>query len=183
MVNYANGKIYKIVNNIDDKFYIGSTCQPLYRRKGNHKKESKKHPNRKVYQHLNKIGWENVKIILIEKWPCDSKEELERRERYFIEKYKTSLNCVVPTQNRQEFYIKNKDRINNERKAKYHKNPERIKRQSNEYYHKNKASINSEKRKVKVDCECGSNVRKSDIARHRKSKKHLNFIKCKYPLE
>jgi len=51
MVNYANG---------------GSTCNPLHKRKCQHKKDSKKGTERPVYRHLNAIGWDNVEIILVE---------------------------------------------------------------------------------------------------------------------
>jgi hypothetical protein len=39
---YHNGKIYKLVNDVDDKVYIGSTCQPLYKRLYEHKNDCKK---------------------------------------------------------------------------------------------------------------------------------------------
>ena len=63
MVNYANGKIYKLINNIDDKIYVGSTCETLIQRKNEHKKKAKQ-KNFKVYNHLNQVGWGNVDIYL-----------------------------------------------------------------------------------------------------------------------
>ena len=36
---YHNAKIYKIVNNVDDMVYIGSTCLSLSKRKHLHKTE------------------------------------------------------------------------------------------------------------------------------------------------
>ena len=33
MVNYANGQVYRLVNNVDEKYYIGSTCNSLHKRK------------------------------------------------------------------------------------------------------------------------------------------------------
>ena len=57
MPNYQNGKIYKLVNDLDDQIYIGSTTQSLAVRKGGHKRDSRRHPNRKVYSYLNSIGW------------------------------------------------------------------------------------------------------------------------------
>ncbi len=92
MVNYGNGKIYKLVNNVDDKVYVGSTVNPLWKRKGQHKASSKEDPNRYVYQHLNIIGWENVEIVLIENFPCNSKDELHQRERHWIDELKPELN-------------------------------------------------------------------------------------------
>ena len=100
MARYQNGMIYKLVNDVDDQFYVGSTCMPLAKRKSNHKVDAKKHPNQRLYKHLNEIGWDCVKIILIEKWPCEDKYELEKRERYHIEELKPSLNKNIPTRPR-----------------------------------------------------------------------------------
>ena len=53
MVNYQNGQIYKLVNNVDDKIYIGSSCNKLNSRKSQHK--SKAHNSKiRLYNHLNK---------------------------------------------------------------------------------------------------------------------------------
>ena len=108
-INYANGKIYKLVNNIDDKIYIGSTVNPLYKRKGQHKSTSILKPNIKLYQYLNEIGWDNVDIILIENFPCESKEVLHQRERYWIDILKPQLNTNIPTRTLKEYYEDNKE--------------------------------------------------------------------------
>ena len=39
-MDYGNGKIYKIVNTIDNDIYIGSTCQPLSKRMAWHRSHS-----------------------------------------------------------------------------------------------------------------------------------------------
>ena len=100
VLNYVNSLIYKMVNALDDKIYVGSTCGTLRLRKSTHKSASKIKPNRKVYEHFNRIGWENVRIILIETFPCDNRDELLRREQYFIDllqpelnKYSSYVNC------------------------------------------------------------------------------------------
>ena len=61
-------------------------------------------------------------------------------------------------------------------KAKYSaENPEKMKESNAKYRAKNKEKI-SEKRKEKVDCICGSNVKKSNIRKHEKTKKHIAYI-------
>ncbi len=103
MSRYANGKIYKLVNNADNEIYIGSTCVPLHKRFYKHKTDGTKFPERKVYKHLTGIGWDEVKIILIESFPCENKMELEKRERYYIDKLSPSLNTTLrPTITEQE---------------------------------------------------------------------------------
>jgi hypothetical protein len=64
----------------------------------------------------NEIGWENVSIVLIEAYPCDNKMEMERRERYWIELLKPSLNTVIPTRTREEYNHANRDKIRASRK-------------------------------------------------------------------
>ena len=96
MNRYENGKIYKLVNDVDDSFYIGSTCLQLPKRLYYHKNDSNKAPNRRVYKHFLNIGWENIRIILIELFPCANKMELEKRERYYIDTLKPDLNKNKP---------------------------------------------------------------------------------------
>ena len=100
---YSNGKIYKSVNNVDDEIYIGSTCLPFPKRLYWHKSAAKRNSKRKVYSHLNTIGWENVRIILIETFPCESKAELEKRERHWYDELSPSLNSNVPSRSKEEY--------------------------------------------------------------------------------
>lgn len=97
MPDYANGQIYRLVSNVDEKEYVGSTCSPLPKRFYSHKTAARRHLNQRVYAHFNTVGWENVQIILIENYPCDTKRELERRERRHIEERASALNKNIPT--------------------------------------------------------------------------------------
>ena len=40
--DYTNGRIYKILNYIDDACYVGSTCQPLSKRMASHRADANK---------------------------------------------------------------------------------------------------------------------------------------------
>jgi len=123
MVNYENSKIYKLVNNVDDKIYVGSTCGTLRLRKSKHKWElnNNKYPNRKVYNHLNQVGWGNVEIILIENFECKCKDELHKRERYWIDELKPELNKTRPTITNEECNIYNEKKFNCDCGGKYRK--------------------------------------------------------------
>ena len=92
MPNFQYSKVYKLVNSVDEQIYIGSTCQTLTKRKYQHKKDSAKHPNQKVYAHPNRIGWENVRIILIEEVQAFNKDQLRAREQHYIDLLRPSLN-------------------------------------------------------------------------------------------
>jgi group I intron endonuclease len=126
MVNYANSKIYRIVNDVDDFEYVGSTTQPLSKRLVGHKQDAKKHPESRVYKHLNNIGWENVNIILIEEYSCENREQLERRERYFIEERTFILNFIIPTRTNKEWREDNAEIITEKKKIYYKDNAEII---------------------------------------------------------
>ena len=92
MPDYSDSKIYKLVNSVDDNIYVGSTCGTLRLRKSRHKADSKYHPNRHIYMHLNIIGWDNVRIILIESVFAETKDQLLLREQHWIDKLKPELN-------------------------------------------------------------------------------------------
>jgi len=134
MVNYANGKIYRLVNNVDEKYYIGSTCNPLHKRKNGHKRDAVKSPEQPVYKHLNIIGWDNVEIILIESYPCNSKAELEARERYWIELMKPVLNKVIPTRTPKERYQATPEKFIQRVKERYVAKSNEILQQKKKYY-------------------------------------------------
>jgi len=58
----------------------------------------------------------------------------------------------------------------------YHRaNKQKIKEYKKEYYQKNKQKL-SEQEKQKIECECGSIVCRSDIAQHKRTKKHTEYL-------
>ena len=138
MVNYGNGKVYRLVNNVDETFYIGSTCNPLHKRKNGHKRDAIKSPEQPVYKHLNTIGWDNVEIILIESFPCNSKAELEARERYWIELLKPALNKAIPTRTPKERYQATPEKFIQRVKKRYVAKSNEILQQQKKYYEENK---------------------------------------------
>jgi hypothetical protein len=93
MPDYSNGKIYFLLCN-DDYYYIGSTKNTLRYRLTDHKQASKKYPERRVYKHINTIGWENVKIQLIEDYSCNTYQELLKKENEYIASMRGDTNCL-----------------------------------------------------------------------------------------
>lgn len=88
MPNYQNGKIYKITSSQTDLIYIGSTVEKLNLRFAHHKHQFKKNINGTKSKEI--LKYDDAKIELIESYPCNSKEDLFKREREYIK----SLNCV-----------------------------------------------------------------------------------------
>ena len=132
MPDYQNSKIYKLVGN--DKVYIGSTTQPLCKRKTNHL--TSYNCKRNECSSTEILSDPNHYIELIEYFPCNNKEELQKRERYYIENTEC-INKRIPTQTRHEHYIKNKDKIATDRKTYYELNRDKILQQKKQYRQKN----------------------------------------------
>lgn len=80
------GYIYKITNLLNNKFYIGKTKHPIDKRYYNHLwcVDNKNDVTCKIHNAIRKYGKENFKIELID--TCYSEEELNEKERYWIEK-------------------------------------------------------------------------------------------------
>ena len=90
---YKNGKIYKIVNDINDEIYVGSTCDIITQRFNSHRAASRVENNgQKIYKCMREVGEEHFKIILIKLFPCNSKNELVAEEDKIMRELKASLN-------------------------------------------------------------------------------------------
>ena len=83
------GFIYQIVNDINNKIYIGATNFPLETRFKQHFEESKREraKNRPLYKAIREYGFEHFRIELIE-----ITDDLENREKYWINKKNTVNN-------------------------------------------------------------------------------------------
>ena len=156
MVNYKLGKIYKIVRNSDDVvIYVGSTCETaLCRRLAKHKSMSRTKPNRKIYRTIAENGdWNNHEIILIENCNCNSRDELHRKEREFIDYLKPQSNKQVPMRTTEEY-------------TKY-------------YYYKNYEIIQERATKIEK-CKCGTTYTYSHKQEHCRTNKHKNNITVQF---
>ncbi len=133
---YQNGKIYKIVNDVENLTYYGSTIEKLCRRMSKHRADSKRFSKR--YEKFGNLY--DCKIILIENYPCNNKEELIKRERFYIENNKC-INFEIPGRTKKEYYHDNKEQIKLKNQEYKLLNKEKIKLLNKEYYQKNKEKI------------------------------------------
>ena len=140
-----NKKINKVM---DNKNYNGGTSSPIRKRKAGHKRKAKLKINRTVYKHLNEIGRINVKIVLIESYPCNNKDELIKREQYWIDELKPILNFHPA--------YKSFDKLG-------------------EWYREHRQEVHIV-RSSRIMCECGTDIRRGDKARHQRCKKHQELI-------
>ena len=100
MLNFDNSVIYKICcNDLEIKdVYVGSTTN-FTRRKYEHRTDcrcpkSKRH-NTPVYKFIRDNGGiDNWSIIIVERFKAIDKDDLKMKEREWIEKLQTTLNCI-----------------------------------------------------------------------------------------
>ncbi len=117
MPDYSKGVIYTIRNRNDDtKIYVGSTCQPLYKRFHQHKLSCKQEKlmNIKLYVEVAN-DWSNWYIELYENYQCNNKNELCKREGEIIRLIGT-LNSRIEGRDRKQYYIDNADTIKENKK-------------------------------------------------------------------
>ena len=192
MSRFSNGKVYKLINSVDKKIYIGSTTQGLSKRLAEHKSKAKSRPYN-VYKHLNTIGWDKVRIILIETVNCFNKEQLNQREQYYIDRLKPSLN-KHPAYGNKQVVIKEVVPINcKHNKKKYvckicHGSSicehDRQKSRCRDCHGSSICEHDIRKDRCKVCvakyCECCNIIiRKGDYKKHINSNIHIyNFIHC-----
>ena len=174
VVNYANGKIYRIVCNISGKQYIGSTTQSLSMRLAGHKKQYNLYLNNKskYLTSFEILKNNSYKIILVENVICENKEQLLKKEREYIESTEC-VNKVIPLRTLQEYYQdnlnkiqqyrlnnkdhikkickkyreKNKNEIKDKQKVYRQNNSEKIKQARDKYYQNNRNALNLKTRK------------------------------------
>ena len=166
MVNYQNGKIYKIINEDHKIIYIGSTAE--YRLSTRYAKHKLKAPNHK--------------IILIENYACNNREELRKREQEVIEEHTNLLNEIRAYNSEEyikEYFIKkNKEWYENniDFKKEYDKNYREnnrieINKKALKKYYDNKNEINEKNRQI-VNCPfCNIEITRNCLSRHKKQNK------------
>ena len=187
MVNYQNGKIYKIEDVGGNMCYIGSTTKDfLSKRMVEHRSAYK---NWKLTESggkcsvcgiFDQYGVDNCKIVLIESYPCNTKDELGSREAHFIR----SMNCVnktIPNRDLKQYYIDNQDHIKETSMKSYLQHKDQKKEAFKKYYNAHK-EIQKDRASVVYACECGSDITRGARSRHIKTKKHLDYI-ANIPLE
>ena len=111
MPDYSKGQIYTIRNYDDiDLIYVGSTTQKLTDRFGQHKRVCLKHPNYLLYSKVNN-NWNNWYIELYEDYPCNTREELGKREGEVMRELKANLNKKIEGRTLKEYYVDNKNEL------------------------------------------------------------------------
>ena len=202
MVNYQNGKIYKIWDVAFTKCYIGSTCEDIKKRYTRHKENYHRYKNGKyhyvsVYDLFDEFGIENCKIVWEEDFSCGSKKELEKREG-LIQKENDCINKRVAGRSDKEWRIDHKEHVKLVAKSYRENNPEKCKANAQNWYNNNKEYSNAksranyannkeeynkqgkiryEKKKlIRYTCACGSDVACIRKKVHERTLKHQQYL-------
>jgi len=150
MMSYADAKIYKLVFTGTTDCYIGSTTVSLNLRLSHHKHQALHPDKQKQTTACHYIQTHSgVAIELVEEFPCDTKEQLNIRERYWIENTPNTVNKNLPGQSWKERAIKRKDIIK-------------------EYMTTFRAE--------RYTCVCGKEIGKAEKARHERSAFHRTHL-------
>ena len=88
------GYIYQIVNDINEKVYVGKTELTIEKRWKQHLRDSKKEniKNRPLYKAINKYGEEHFHISILEE--CNTKD-LSEREIYWVDKLEAFTKGIM----------------------------------------------------------------------------------------
>ena len=165
MPDYSKGKIYKILNNIDDEIYVGSTTETLGQRMAKHRHSMKAKPQYKLYKHMHELDVGNFYIELIENYPCNDVYALRAREGDVIRQIAT-LNKQIAGRTQKERYQETIE----DKKAydiKYHASYDSI-------FYETKKDVINHKRRQKVACECGFMSNKANLYKHKQSSNHFS---------
>lgn len=188
MASKRLGDIYKIT--VDKDFYIGSTFD-FNRRLATHKSFST-FKNSKLYIAIRHNNYKFDMELLYE-YECYTDEELRMEERKCYEELKPTLNTYKPyiskeekievnKQTCKEYYIENKDNINEVGKQYRIKNRDTISENRKQNYIKNRESLLEKGKQYrdnnKYICGCGSRVLNENAAIkiHEQTKKHKNYL-------
>ena len=148
---YQQGKIYKIISTHTDMVYIGSTVEPtLARRLAGHRGSYKKYlaGDGNFITSFNLLQHPEYKLVLVESFPCNSKDELLAREQHHMD---TTENCI----NKQKAFTGlTEQEYNRQYCANYRFKNGAIIAEYMKSYHVENRAILSEKKKQRVQCDC-----------------------------
>ena len=163
MPDYNNAKIYKLWSPEGNDIYIGSTTKCLSARKAQHKCESGNNIGRKCKSKILYENYNDVRIELLECFPCKNKDELNKKEGEYI-KNNDCVNKFIPGRTHKEWIEDNKEKV-----LEYYKN----------YREENKDKIKEQYKKsssILYVCECGKELTIGKKARHERTKTHQDYL-------
>ncbi len=183
---YNNSKVYKLVDD-EGYYYYGSTCMPLHKRFFDHKNTSKKAKERKIYTIFTYERFLNneIKIVLVDEFKLQNKEELIREENKYIENSRDDQKCLnlkaswtglTKKDYNKKWFQDNLEHVAEHKKQYRQANIEHIKE-----YDKKRDQGERRERMLKYNaqpytCICGATIRNDSRWKHQKTKSHIEFV-------
>ena len=168
MSKYAEGKIYKIISDQTDMIYVGSTSEKyLSSRLNRHRIHYRSYVAGKhcYITSFEILKYDDSKIILLELYPCQCREQLLAKEQSYIDMFKSK---IVNKQNASGLDL---ERVK-ERKRQYYE------KEGKQYREANKDVINA-RRRIEYACACGDIITIGSKARHERTTRHKMLIQIK----
>ena len=170
---YSSAKIYKVVDNAYTLCYYGSTTVQLSKRMNQHREHHKLFGEGKgyrvsVFDIFDAHGVDNCKIELVEVCPCESKEQLRKREGFYIQNNKC-VNKRIAGRTMPEWRSANRDHVRQQQAEWRSANLEHTMQTIADW-----KSANRERLREKVTCDvCGGVCSRQHFERHKRSEKHM----------
>jgi len=112
---YANGKIYKIESLSAGLVYYGSTYTSLAKRMYRHRNQER---SKSMMTSREVLAYPDAEIVLVENYPCNSKDELHAREHFYIsnntcvnQRGKHGIVATDPTEYARQYYEIVRERV------------------------------------------------------------------------
>ena len=183
--------IYKLYFDNYSDCYVGQT-KNLKNRLSSHKSCLNSKQHLKLYDFINDIGWENIKVQILENVDSDELIKVRKRERFFIDLIKPSLNSSLPMRSNDEYFKEKKKEIYEKRNVAnlarredynkrsldyYYNNKDKLIKQRKEWRLENKDEI-EKKQKTKFICPCGVKLTYACKLPHIETNRHsVNLLK------
>ena len=180
MPDYNKAKIYRI--SAGDLTYYGSTTQPLCNRMGSHRDDFR--TGKGCASALVLQQDPEAKIVLVEDFPCENREQLNAREQHYIEtqpcvnKYKAYTGLTEAEYNAQyqvQRYQENKEAILAQHRQYRQDNKEAIKARKSQHYQENREALLAHMNQ-KHTCGCGGCYTTVNKAKHERTQKHQQWL-------
>lgn len=174
----------------DEFLYIGSDKTKNVRRWSHKSRFKSDDLYFYTYCKENGIEYEDLDYSYIN-YPCNNRQELRKKEGEYQKELNPICNREIAGRTMDEWRQDNKEILAIKKHNYYEENKEKVVANINEwrknnkeyilerdrkYYHDNKEII-KQRKKEKIDCDCGLSIAKNDIAKHRKTKRHLEILK------
>ena len=139
--SYKNAKIYRLTSSYTDDIYYGSTTNKLEYRRTAHIISFKRYGVGKgqYYSALQISKWPDVKIELVEEYPCKNRKELGKREKYYILNNSCCNKNITGNTKKEsnyKYHQSEKGRATIKKLVEKYENDERYKEMKKEYIRK-----------------------------------------------